>query len=1102
MDFQLSFFEDEVRDGFYVPGIMKQAWGAELKVLYEIDRVCKKNNIKYFADFGTLLGAVRHNGFIPWDDDIDICMLREDFECFLEVAPKQLCNGYSVYNYRNNDNYWGFVARVVAQDKICFNKEHLDNFCQFPYIAGVDIFPMDYVTNDEQFEEARCKKARILIEIADYIYENHPDNIRLEYFFGVIKKECDITVPSGLTDIALRKFLYSEAEKIFSCVSKESAEYITKMMPNWIYKSNLRINKNYFSETIYLPFENIEVPVPIDYDILLKNRYGNYMKIVKTSGAHNYPYFQAQKDSLNEILKKDGINFLDEKKYEDYVIPYEKGNSNKDIISECLDSLNETIARLNNEVHKYSIMNILEDLQQLLIDLGNFIENIKGEGTQAVAQIEKICEEIYTAWNGVSNNDKYDFYSVNDSFDIMKKLICRDILNKEVVVFLPYSFSHWNSMESEYKKEIENGNEVYVVPVPYYYKSFDGQYIGSNYEIDRFEQVEVTDYEKINLELLHPDKIYFNAMWDNENSVMTVHPFFYSENLRKFTDKLILINPFKIDNFTKKNGREYYNMKYYCTMPGVIYADEVRVSSEIIKNTYIEKLLEFAGEDTKNIWERKIQVMEFSGSTKKKEKTVVLYYLNIPSVIKYTEDDICEKITKVYEEISKENSIVFCVQKGMESLLLSRNSTLLNRIKGISSNYSSVRYLGEDYNKSIVDECDIFYGDTSNLIQGFRNANKSVICQNIVCGNTVGNNLDFQAFVQVDESTAYASCIDFNGLFKVDLQKDCIEVIGIFPNEDMNRTQMHASAVYSDGKVYFIPASGNHLHIYDVDINEIKSIELPEIVQKNILYNSRYKFIDGYIIGNDFLMIPSTYSGILKISLNDYSITLLDEWLPKEGFFFRKSNIIKNNKLYIGNRDSGFIFVFDFEKENGNIYLTGSPSGYISAIEYGDDIIFAPTGKNPILIWDTISNTIKNTYEIPSDIIGHSISFSKVISKDNRLIFIPNSAKKSIELELDTGKIFKSHFDGDELINKDVTHSIWYLYSANNYHYFRYYSEDEEKILRISKDTKTLESFEYDTDMICQSYTARIYECIIDNRLDIYGERKYFSLSEFIQLAK
>ena len=76
---------NEVKNGFYVPALMKRSWYAQIEVLKYVDSICRQNNLVYFADYGTLLGAVRHKGFIPWDDDIDIMMPRNDYNKFRKL---------------------------------------------------------------------------------------------------------------------------------------------------------------------------------------------------------------------------------------------------------------------------------------------------------------------------------------------------------------------------------------------------------------------------------------------------------------------------------------------------------------------------------------------------------------------------------------------------------------------------------------------------------------------------------------------------------------------------------------------------------------------------------------------------------------------------------------------------------------------------------------------------------------------------------------------------------------------------------------------------------------------------------------------------------
>ena len=139
MKFDAQFFKEEKRNGFVITTMMKHAWAAELKVMSMIDDICRKYDITYFADWGTLLGTVRHKGFIPWDDDIDICMKRADFNKFAKVMEDEYddLELHSVFH----DSDWGMhAAHVSTKHIILEERDKIKEWYGFPFQVGIDIF--------------------------------------------------------------------------------------------------------------------------------------------------------------------------------------------------------------------------------------------------------------------------------------------------------------------------------------------------------------------------------------------------------------------------------------------------------------------------------------------------------------------------------------------------------------------------------------------------------------------------------------------------------------------------------------------------------------------------------------------------------------------------------------------------------------------------------------------------------------------------------------------------------------------------------------------------------------------------------------------------
>ena len=766
MEFPKSYFEDEVRDGFYVSSMIKRSWALQLEVLEAVDRICKKHKLQYFADGGTLLGAVRHGGFIPWDDDLDICMKRKDYETFAAVALEELPEGYVMLNFeqslKENYEYTNFIIRICNSRTICLNKAYMDKFYGFPYIAGIDIFSLDCMPPTEKADETLQKKIETLSTMADVIdnmasKEKRTNLLKIESYFGV---KFDRNKPLGAQ-------FYMLADRLCGTYEEKDTKYLTNMPLRISY--DFKVPKEYYEDVVMLPFEHTQIPVPVGYDAFLRTKYGDYMKPVHSGGAHDYPFYQKQQEIVEEkridFLKR--YRFLQEDMKREKVQPEACLKVQAKEMLQLFRAVRESVVSAVRQGNPDSAMGLLVDCQDGAIALGNRIEEVKGSAHVSVNALEEFCERLYMIYEVISEGGNLNADAVDKQFEeILDRLsvsVQKNIIERKVVVFLPYKAALWDSLESIWKTADEDPEcDVYVIPLPYCEKEFDGTLGEIHYEGGQFpDNVPITSYETFDFALQHPDMIFFNNPYDEYNLATTVPPMFYSRELRKYTDNLVYIPWFVLDEIEENDMRGNISMDYFCTMPGVVCADKVIVQSEQMRKAYIRKLTEFAGEDTRPVWEKKILGIGSPIYDKERErkndlkipadwekvclkddgslKKIVLYN-TIPEVLLEHGNVMLDKIRSVlniFREQKEETALAWCANLSKSDYVKQMKPALWEEYQQLVQEYCNIGWgiscdLSKDNEREVILKLGkAYYGDSDSVATLCRQSGMAVMIQDV-----------------------------------------------------------------------------------------------------------------------------------------------------------------------------------------------------------------------------------------------------------------------------------------------------------------------------------------------------------------------------------
>ncbi|MCH3998838.1 MAG: LicD family protein [Lachnospiraceae bacterium] len=638
-----NFLEDEVREGFYVSGMMKKVWASELTTLDFLDRFCRKHHIKWFIAFGTLLGAVRHRGFIPWDDDADVIMLRGDFNRFLEAMSRDHSSGYIVGEQRmeETNSLLAFVSN--SKVRINFDPEFLKRNYQNPYSASLDVFVYDYISDNEEDEEWRDTSVRAVINVRltveklvkELNEEDRTDQQADEMAITAddIRKLADRFPTAGNAMDMLRdvdaltghkiegdKPLMHQLNVLYTgliAYFQPSEGKDVRFYPSGLYskrKPTPRNPKKWFENVIYMPFENLTLPAPAAYDSVLRYSYGDYQKKVIGDASHGYPFFAKLEQ---DIVRK---GHLEQSPYtfafsaSDLPDLRERTANPKTEIRRMLDVLKEmeTLIPVQEGCENLAdFLYLLEILQNSYIKIGSAIENRAGKGHPVISVVEGACETLYNAYEEarrVGEVHPKTAERVRAACEDADHKIHRQYADKKEILFLLDRAKNWKAVESVCRTCMEDPNcSVSIMLVPWHPKRGD-----SSIQEDTFcdtlalpSGMTLVSPEEYDIGRVHPDVIFTTYGYDNFNYVRSTDLKYYTRFLWKETDRLIYIPWFTLTEFGKGDP-QWATVPYFARIPGVLYSDQTIVQSDRIKHLYIDAMMETDGSVPESYWDKKI----------------------------------------------------------------------------------------------------------------------------------------------------------------------------------------------------------------------------------------------------------------------------------------------------------------------------------------------------------------------------------------------------------------------------------------------------------------------------------------------------------------
>ena len=800
-----------------------------------------------------------------------------------------------------------------------------------------------------------------------------------------------------------------------------------------------------------------------------------------------------------------------------------------------LDKAIDEIKRLLKNNQTPAAINLLADCQDGAVNIGEFIEEMHGEGSKTVGLLVEFSEMLYKASTEINEESIRNKLAnqLQDKLRLIKNSVNNELKPDKIeVAFFPYKASMWDSLESIYLAAKEDpACDAYVVPIPYYDRLPGGAFGQMHYEgMEYPSNIPVTDWQAYNVEERRPDIIFVHNPYDANNYVTSVHPDFYCERLKDLTDCLVYVPYFVC------TGDEV--SEHFCVLPGTLYAHKVIVQSEGIRQDYIKHFKEFEKKNNcraafgkpedkfvalgspkfdKAInskpedfalppeWQ---QLIVKPDGTKKK----VFFYNTTIAAILDGDEKYLQKIRYVLSVFRDAPDVVLLWRPHPlnETTYQVMRPRLLDEYKRVIGEYKHEGWGIFDDSPNLhraIAWSDVYYGDASSVMAMFDAVGKPVVVQNVEVRENLWNRAVFYNFFSVNDEIWFCDVNSYS-FFKMNRETLEYEYVGSFANSSLHNDYL-VGISYNE-RVYFTPYMANEIAEYDIQ----KKI-MTYIPYGNIKCDESFVVALNY--GKYLFFTPYMYKAIMRFDTESREIDFFDDWLEplrqlttdeKQPFFTMPLRITKST-IMLAACGANAVVEFNMETLKSKVYEVGQKGYRYNGICFdGKDYWFSPRCDGPVVKWNPDIGVIKEFTNVVEGCSQNDISFRSILFCEGYVWLFPELSKQTLRINVKTDEVFevkelKPNFIENEVRVSPVAYTcaqsignVIYAYAGKDGAFIEYDYKTQrkrEKIIRypqfLIEKIKPLrqKQFLYKDTAKCQKVT----DCY-------YYEHHKFALSDYI----